>query len=132
MDNPIINTTLKQTIIPQNDKMLEKFLKIHKNLFYTDLTTDEILVYAYLRDKRELSVYKKNNGDTRYFDTISCDFFCLASNQELMNFMKIKGTQKILRIKKNLEINGLIKQERQFDNTNKIFVYDYNFESVEK
>ena len=46
--------------------------------------------------------------------------------------MKIKGKQKIVGIKKRLEELGLIKQERQFDNSNKIYVYDYQIENIEK
>ena len=68
----------------------------------------------------------------RYLDFDEQDIFCVVSNQELMNFMKIKGKQKIVGIKKRLEELGLIKQVRQFDNSNKIYVYDYQIENIEK
>ena len=105
---------------------------INKELFYTGLSVDEILVYAYLRDKRDLSLNTWEKGDLRYLDFDEQDIFCVVSNQELMNFMKIKGKQKIVGIKKKLEDLGLIKQERQFDNSNKIYVYDYEIENIEK
>lgn len=123
---------LKQTTIPHHDSMKEKFLMINKELFYTGLSVDEILVYAYLRDKRDLSLSTWEKGDLRYLDFDEQDIFCVVSNQELMNFMKIKGKQKIVGIKKRLEELGLIKQERQFDNSNKIYVYDYQIENIEK
>lgn len=125
-------TSVKQEILPYNDKMKEKFLMINKDLFYTGLSVEEIIVYAYLKDKRALSQLKANQGDFTYCDYIENDVFCVVSNQELMDFMKIKGKPKIINIKKNLENMGLIKQVRQFDNSNKIFVYDYDYEHIEK
>ena len=126
------SATLKQVSIPHHDSMKEKFLMINKELFYTGLSVDEILVYAYLRDKRDLSLNTWEKGDLRYLDFDEQDIFCVVSNQELMNFMKIKGKQKIVGIKKKLEDLGLIKQERQFDNSNKIYVYDYEIENIKK
>lgn len=120
--------TLKKEIEPYHESMMEKFLIINKDLFYTGLSVEEILVYAYLKDKRELSVSKVREGSIKYYDDKEEDVYCVVSNQELMNFMKIKGKPKIIGIKKKLEDLGLIKQVRQFDNSNKIFIYDYKVE----
>ena len=120
--------TLKKEIEPYHESMMEKFLIINKDLFYTGLSVEEILVYAYLKDKRELSVSKVREGSIKYYDDKEEDVYCVVSNQELMNFMKIKGKPKIIGIKKKLEDLGLIKQVKQFDNSNKIFIYDYKVE----
>lgn len=120
--------TLKKEIEPYHESMMEKFLIINKDLFYTGLSVEEILVYAYLKDKRELSASKVREGSIKYYDDKEEDVYCVVSNQELMNFMKIKGKPKIIGIKKKLEDLGLIKQVRQFDNSNKIFIYDYKVE----
>lgn len=121
-------TTLKKETEPYHESMMEKFLIINKDLFYTGLSVEEILVYAYLKDKRELSVSKVKQGSVKYYDDKEEDVYCVVSNQELMSFMKIKGKPKIIGIKKKLEDLGLIKQVRQFDNSNKIFIYDYKVE----
>ncbi|HSQ90165.1 hypothetical protein [Romboutsia sp.] len=126
------NTTLKQTILPYHESMKKKYFMLHKELFYTDMSVDEILVYAYLVDKRNLSQFKADNDDLTYVCFEENDVYIVVSNQELMDFMKIKGKPKIIAIKKMLEDRGLIKQVRQFDNSNKIYVYDYEFESIEK
>ena len=82
----------------------------------------EILVYSYLKDKIELS---KSNSD--FYDLNELKYYCVVSNQELMDFIQC-GKTKIIQIKNNLEKIGLIKQVRQMDKSNKIFVNDYKIQ----
>lgn len=110
---------INKTKQAHHESMEKGFLIIPKDLLYTELTLLEVLVYSYLKDKIELS--KKNSN---FFDIERMEYYCVVSNQELMDFIEC-GKTKTIQIKNNLEKKGLIKQVRQMDKSNKIFVYDY-------
>ena len=113
---------IEKTKKAHHESMEKGFLIIQKELLFTDLTILEILVYSYLKDKIELS---KSNSD--FYDLNELKYYCVVSNQELMDFIQYNKT-KIIQIKNNLEKIGLIKQVRQMDKSNKIFVNDYKIQ----
>lgn len=113
---------IEKTKKAHHESMEKGFLIIQKELLFTDLTILEILVYSYLKDKIELS---KSNSD--FYDLNELKYYCVVSNQELMDFIQC-GKTKIIQIKNNLEKIGLIKQVRQMDKSNKIFVNDYKIQ----
>ena len=113
---------IEKTKKAHHESMEKGFLIIQKELLFTDLTILEILVYSYLKDKIELS---KSNSD--FYDLNELKYYWVDSNQELMDFIQC-GKTKIIQIKNNLEKIGLIKQVRQMDKSNKIFVNDYKLQ----
>lgn len=113
---------IKKTKNAHHESMEKGFLKVQKDLLYSELSLLEVLVYSYLVDKVELS---KTNSN--FFDLEIGKYYCVASNQELMDFTGC-GKTKIIQIKNTLESKGLIKQVRQLDKSNKIFVNDYKIQ----
>ena len=114
--------TLKKTKQAHHESMEKGFLIVQKDLLYSELQILEILVYSYLKDKTELS-----KGNSNFYDLEELKHYCVVSNQELMDFIGC-GKTKIIQIKNKLEELGLIKQVRQLDKSNKIFVNDYKIQ----
>ena len=93
-----------------------------------DLSIREKCIYIYKKNvcaKKNKKKLSKSNSD--FYDLNELKYYCVVSNQELMDFIQC-GKTKIIQIKNNLEKIGLIKQIRQMDKSNKIFVNDYKIQ----
>ena len=80
-------------------------------------------LYAYLLDKRGLSIKKTRDTSTsdNFLDNLG--FYCVVSYDELINELNMTE-YKIKKIKKILRDIGLITESRQLDKGNKIYVWD--------
>lgn len=87
----------------------ESFYKLPKALFsddrYKDLSTDAKVLYSLLLDRNSLSV--KNGWIDNYGKYYQ--YFTIKECKEKLNF----GHDKIIKLFKELEINGLILRKRQ-------------------
>lgn len=87
----------------------QKFFQIPKVLFtnekYVDLSNNARVVWAILRERASLS--RKNN----WYEKDTGRIFFIYSNKDLCEVTKIKSETTITKIKKELEVAGLIVQK---------------------
>lgn len=98
------------------------YYKVYKGLTMKE-GIEVSLLYSYLLDLRTLSEKTTENGlDFRTFKDED-GYYCVASYQKIIDELGIKE-HALRRAKKRLKELGLIKEKRQLQGGNKIYVYD--------
>lgn len=99
-------------------------INIEEIIFNKSMTIEERVLYAFLKTER---AYKQSAVDYGYIKaeetTENGLYYTIHSNQELMDLLGC-GKSKLIRIKKNLEKKGLLKQKRMLDGYNKYFTFN--------
>lgn len=98
-------------------------IHINEIIFNNEMNIEERVLYAYLLNEKAMQKASVEHGYLKIEDvTEDGEYYTIHSNQELMNLLKC-GKTKLIKIKKQLENKGLLKQKRVLDGSNKYFTY---------
>lgn len=102
--------------------MNKKYNSIEEIMLDTELSIDERALCVFLDLRKTWLEEKERELDVNIQRDEKYNQYLVITNQEMMDYMKIKGTQKIVSLKKGLEKRGLLRQLRQFDNSNRYYL----------
>lgn len=87
----------------------------------TNLSLEAIILDAFIRE--EIMMHKLSH-DYGYTENVNKDedgIYVIITNQTMKDLLRIKSTQKLVKVKRELEEIGYIKQKRTLDNSNKYY-----------